>query len=502
MSIVLKYNTKLEAQIREYYYNLKEVQKYFYSIKHMNERRDFYNEYIYYGNIFINFCKIDNYMDILDNTIFNFSRYSTNIKLNVNDDNNIIKSLHPLGFKLLNINIPFDFDSLKKAYKIAARKYHPDLGGNEELMKALNEAYDIYHNYLLISTFTDNNEENVDLYKFKEENSKNFYLNLFLDLIIIYTDSWDIYKAKELLDFLINKNFFQVKIQNYYSLVVCLLDLISELSKKFTRINKYDISKQLYDQFLFYKKTLKYQGVDEHFGNIEKIINKKQTYRILINHINQAENAFKINAITENKYNEYIKKFKLRENIIQNYDKILDKYLINNKFTKVPFDSNIKFGLMKKYILEIDYFHSKIVYDLPLQQQYEYYYTFYIKPKVKLIKKYLYVRLCSYILSLDNYDKKNIYINDIITECTLFEKFYSKEFREDKNTKLFIKNFIDDLFKLKNLSTTNYNCIYNDLKQYYYKKLPIYIWSTETNQVDINTFYESDKKNDEKSRLK
>lgn len=48
------------------------------------------------------------------------------------------------GFELLEINDFIDLPTLKRLYKRAARKHHPDLGGNVTDMQALNRAYSAF----------------------------------------------------------------------------------------------------------------------------------------------------------------------------------------------------------------------------------------------------------------------------------------------------------------------------------------------------------------------
>lgn len=52
------------------------------------------------------------------------------------------------AIKILKLKPEFSEDELKKAYKIAAKKNHPDLGGSEEMMKVINEAKDALEKYL------------------------------------------------------------------------------------------------------------------------------------------------------------------------------------------------------------------------------------------------------------------------------------------------------------------------------------------------------------------
>lgn len=65
------------------------------------------------------------------------------VKQENNISNHIITAAKTLGIAHNNINI----DLIKKNYKIAAKKYHPDRGGSMEQMQKINEAYEILKEY-------------------------------------------------------------------------------------------------------------------------------------------------------------------------------------------------------------------------------------------------------------------------------------------------------------------------------------------------------------------
>lgn len=63
--------------------------------------------------------------------------------------------------KILNLSGQFNSDDVKKAYRKACSKYHPDRNpAGEEMMKLVNEAYDDLKNYV------DSNESNTESYDF------------------------------------------------------------------------------------------------------------------------------------------------------------------------------------------------------------------------------------------------------------------------------------------------------------------------------------------------
>jgi DnaJ-class molecular chaperone len=44
-------------------------------------------------------------------------------------------------YRMLGLSSTSSWDEIEKAYKRKAKIHHPDLGGDEDMMRALNEAY-------------------------------------------------------------------------------------------------------------------------------------------------------------------------------------------------------------------------------------------------------------------------------------------------------------------------------------------------------------------------
>ncbi len=62
-------------------------------------------------------------------------------------DTNVKNGVSPqnleISFRLLGVSPGSSWDEIEKAYRKKAKIHHPDLGGDEDTMKALNEAYEI-----------------------------------------------------------------------------------------------------------------------------------------------------------------------------------------------------------------------------------------------------------------------------------------------------------------------------------------------------------------------
>jgi len=74
MNILLKKTTFLSIPVVEHYYNLQEVLPYYYSLKSMKDKRDFYPILLSKTNMFFDVNKIENNIELLDKYIFSFDR--------------------------------------------------------------------------------------------------------------------------------------------------------------------------------------------------------------------------------------------------------------------------------------------------------------------------------------------------------------------------------------------------------------------------------------------
>lgn len=81
-----------------------------------------------------------------------------------------------------------NLEDLKKEYKKLAKVYHPDLGGNEEIMKKLNNDYDSLFN--LLKGSNNANSENKKVYETPEQTREFLNKIMMLDVDVEICGSW------------------------------------------------------------------------------------------------------------------------------------------------------------------------------------------------------------------------------------------------------------------------------------------------------------------------
>lgn len=70
-----------------------------------------------------------------------YDGYKENESKNVK--NNISPQNIEISYRLLGVSPSSSWEEIERAYRRKAKLHHPDLGGDEDTMKALNEAYEM-----------------------------------------------------------------------------------------------------------------------------------------------------------------------------------------------------------------------------------------------------------------------------------------------------------------------------------------------------------------------
>ena len=135
------------------YFEAREHESYYNSLKHVDTRRDFHETIIPVLIDFIGEALSNLTTSALDAVI----EAAATARMVIRPTHDIVaeaRRLHSVGFNLLGISTDLTLDSLKSHYRQAARRYHPDAGGSHEEMIQVNEAYSLFHELLCQSRFS------------------------------------------------------------------------------------------------------------------------------------------------------------------------------------------------------------------------------------------------------------------------------------------------------------------------------------------------------------
>ncbi|HEX2788638.1 MAG TPA: J domain-containing protein [Ignavibacteria bacterium] len=415
-SIINKSYNYLETPLIESFFILKERKYYFDSLKHVGTRREFYDTYKNSITKFISCINSDKDISLLNSIAFNHIK-------TIIDENTFkvpLSSIDPKGFHLLNLSEPVSIDSLKDKYRIAAKKYHPDIGGTNEEMQTVNSAFDKFHNILCIKTFNNDEDCNSDFLN-DEMTAKDFIYLIYTSLIEITLDDWQIEESYKWLKLFYERNIANTKYGK--GLLTSSIPMLSNLAKnlhliKLTTESQYCFTKAEECLAIAQKEGLFY---DNYVKSAHEIINELKKPRIVITHIKQANNLLYYNIIDEKKYNDAMKRFNIRKNDDESKEDILKIFLLENEFQNLPLDIlTVQVNITGKLINEPDYF-DYYFNELTDEQKCEYKEAFSKSTNIKLIRKYVYVRLFSILKSIISFENQKI-IKEVIKEVKFFKE--------------------------------------------------------------------------------
>ena len=444
------------------YFLTRELLTCYSAIKHVDDKRNYYSTLIPELVWFLDL--IEQYGEqILTSTVF---QKKEKVVVNRSTSKSSIDEIDPDGHALLELSVSLTLDDLKAAYRKAAMKHHPDRGGNTNAMQIINRAYLTYHDYLCQEQFLEISDE-VSAKRLPESvNGYSYLVNA--TLLQIYCDDWNLESAIGIVRMFLRTNFQGVTVTiasiDHYALAETAIALTKKLTiakrtsdadiaLEFTRII-YDIGG--FHLNSFYEKAL---------NQVNAIIAGEKSYGFKINHIRQAENALSLGVISRDKFEE----LKARLSAGDKEEELISRNLVETlnsgfQFVTLPYDKDVqRTQITIKNVPGILYFENLRIHDIPINNKSEYFNAFFETPTVELLRKYTYVRLVSYLLSLSDSLAKE-FLDIVIAECKVIHAVHDSRKVKYKNTMLLINSIVDDVQLLRNCEDSERTNILKSIK--------------------------------------
>ncbi len=372
MDLILNKSIPVNLNFVENYIEVKEFIQFFKSFRRITFKRKYYE---------VAEKLLGDFLIIIDASVDNIKILDDLIGKNRILDNKFEKKsklvdelcgLSPKGFELLNISKNennFNTDQLKRLYKTASKKHHPDLGGKTEDMKLLNDTFSLFHEYLSReqnSKFREERNNSIENYESNMDyDAKSFMLEVYLCLIEVKIDINSFHEAQDLINQVKDKNLNLVK--NFRE----LRDLYSKAGKLKISLNPL---KEL--------NLKSIPGVDYAF--INSCIDEIQYLKL---------HEQLISCIEEDKKKDYILRDFYKEFKPLDFDLMFDVEPTDSKYIPYPIYSNCKFQLLDN------------------AQKFEYLNTFGPLANFNNVEKYKFVRIssilanCVYFSTIENLEK-------------------------------------------------------------------------------------------------
>lgn len=329
-----------------------------------------------------------------------------------------LKNLDKNGSHLLEIDENIDLKKLKSLYRKASMKHHPDRGGSVEKMQQINEAFTLFHD-AIVNYFPINRESGAT---FRENSPASIIDWKFTCYLVLSCLQGDFFAADKSFKSLKYSYDLSKQASNEYvgTFSSSLMEIGGVLDRCCRALGRMGMDEELKEAAIitahYVDLYIKYwKPVDAYdFKPSRSDYHSKRDCeselgaKIVINHPEQAKNAFRLGKIDEKRFQETMKKYEDRENeFLEKADDLKSFYRSIKpqvELTKVDYKLSV---VNPKVIAPISFFQDR--YDfLDENQKWEYINSFSLNSDPKGLVKYSEIRASEIVLGLiKNYDGVN-----------------------------------------------------------------------------------------------
>lgn len=341
-----------------------------------------------------------------------------------------LQSLDSEAVRLLGIDDTINIKKLKICYNQASKKYHPDLGGSNEQMQKVNEAFALFHE--VISNY---NSNDLSQSKYFAENSPDSWeewkFSCYFSLSLIYGD---FFAADKAFHYFKTAHVFSKESRPSYvgALVSNLFNSSDLMFKVCGALGRFKMLKELQEaaaitsHFLDVivdqraKDSILYDTGRSYYPPQSRFLEEYGT-KIVITHLEQAKNAFRLGKIDEKRFHAALKKFGDKKEKSNKFSQAIELFYKQNpaiiKLNNTTYDLS---DSPPSIITPLGFFQNRFSH-LENDQKFAYVKSFSEQIDGETCLKYLSVRATEILLGLiTNYE--NIDLNNIEREITFINE--------------------------------------------------------------------------------
>lgn len=398
----------LEDDLADAFFSAREYQAYYFSLKPVEEKRNFHDQLKGALERVLAAAEREG-SDWIDEIL-------SRSKPAPQPSTGIFVRLRPAGayegMNLLGVDECVDFKGLRDAYRAAALRCHPDRGGSNEAMVAVNQAYEQLH--AAIAARTGSDETSVSL-PGEGRSAAEYLWSVRLRLLHIAVDDWVLEDAAAWLERLLAEpppapartpgaslNLQQQLPGPDYQLISPGLELAERLAACGRRAEAQRMLDALEAKVDALQGTqLNHRYFATGFGKAQDIVSGDRAPRFVINHIRQLENAYRLGAIDEKRYAStrarLEKKAETKAAAVAEEEELLGR---TRFVSALPIDAGLRpADPSGRLVPEPGYYQCRIA-ELSPDQQAQYLQAFAPEARtLDLVQKYAWVRLSSLLRS-------------------------------------------------------------------------------------------------------
>ncbi len=397
----------LDDRLLASYFEAREHETYYRSLKHVGPRRDFHEVIVPVLMDLVGEILSASSTQMLDTIL------ATPIKPRDRVDDATApaeeaKRLHPTGFDLLGIGGRLDFEMLKASYRRSALRCHPDRGGSHEQMILVNEAYSLFHEMLCrrqmagVAEVAGAEELGIG-FGVPIRTAKDYMYVAGLLLLNIKLDEWSLDDAHYWVTMLASDDWMTSDYARNVQVRSTLLFACSSLAGSLWAAELREQAREVYKVAEQALRVVIAGGLN--LGNVlseaDKYIKQGQKLRIVLNHHRQADNALRLGLIDKKRYKQTVERLDGKRAVADSREEALGRFLSEIGFLRdLPTDRVAQGKIVRaRLVPEPGYFNDRLE-DLTDDQQAEYLRAYGLGCDLSLVVKYALVRLTSLLRSM------------------------------------------------------------------------------------------------------
>jgi hypothetical protein len=312
------------------------------------------------------------------------------------------KTVSEEGRRLLGVDESVDFDGLREAYRAAALQYHPDRGGSNEAMTAVNLAYEQFHAAITDRVASDDGGPSPSEGALTASDYLWSVKRLMFEVLL---DDWELEAALELFDQLLAALSGDHGSSASWRRVG-LIEPGLKLAERLTAADRRDQAQHVLALTTEGVGAVKEAGLNYQYfeGLVQKsraVVDGQRPARFTINHPRQLKNAHRLGAVDDKRYATIFARLDQRSETPAAADADEEALLQQTRFvTNLPTDTKLTAGGRSDRLVPDPGYYESRADDLTPDQQAEYVQAFSNnEPQLALVHKYAWVRLGSLLRS-------------------------------------------------------------------------------------------------------
>jgi hypothetical protein len=311
-----------------------------------------------------------------------------------------VRRVEPEGVRLLGLDGGLDFDRLRTAYRVAALRYHPDCGGSNEEMVAVNRAYEQLH-ALLSEPGEYEGESAVTAWGYEAQTALDYLWAATRLLFEVALDEWALDEASVWLDRLTSDAFVDSRFARADRQRIDLIEPAAKLTERLTAAGDLGEAKRALAVARAGLERAQMQGLfyDPYVVKAAEVLAGERKARFVLNHVRQLENARRLGAIDDKRYEANLGRLDRRQ-ASKDANRARGEQLLGiTRFLSLPVDSTLRPRAGERTLIPQPGYFEVRAEDLSSDQQAEYVRAFGSVPALEVVRKYAFVRLSSLVRS-------------------------------------------------------------------------------------------------------